>query len=168
MCPPSEEPRFLADRMLGTLTRYLRFMGYDTVSANEVPGGNRKEDTALLEWSDRDGRILLTRDRELARRGGGNAVWIQSEEVREQVRQLVAAGLIHPELRMNRCSLCNLPLRPARREEIESSAYAPCDRNGREFFWCSRCKKLYWLGSHSTDLSRRLEDLFELKEAEQP
>ncbi|HOB07743.1 MAG TPA: Mut7-C RNAse domain-containing protein, partial [Methanoculleus sp.] len=27
----SGERRFLTDRMLGTLTRYLRFMGYDTL-----------------------------------------------------------------------------------------------------------------------------------------
>jgi uncharacterized protein with PIN domain len=159
MCPHPEEQRFLADRMLGTLTRYLRLMGYDTESANEVPTGNRKEDSVLLEWARREGRILLTRDRELASRGGQNALWIQSEDVREQVLQLAAAGLIHAELRMNRCSLCNQPLRPARKEEIDASDYAPQDRMGQKFFWCCRCGKLYWMGSHGADLSRRLEDL---------
>jgi uncharacterized protein with PIN domain len=145
--------------MLGTLTRYLRFMGYDTVSANEVPTGNRREDTTLLEWTRQDRRILLTRDRELARRGGRDAVWIQSEEVCDQVLQLVTAGLIRAELRMNRCSLCNQPLRPARKEEIDAADYAPRERGGLGFFWCSRCGKLYWMGSHGEDLSRRLEDL---------
>ncbi len=145
--------------MLGTLTRYLRFMGYDTVSANEVPRGNRREDTALLEWARREERILLTRDRELARRGGEDAIWIRPERVRDQVQQMVAAGLIRAELRMNRCSLCNLPLRPAREEEIAQSAYAPRERGCREFFWCSRCGRLYWMGSHGADLTRRLEDL---------
>jgi uncharacterized protein with PIN domain len=159
MCPHREERRFLADRMLGTLTRYLRFMGYDTVSANEVPSGNRREDTALLEWARREGRMLLTRDRELARRGGKDALWIQSEEVREQVRQLALEGLIRAELRMNRCSLCNQPLQPARVEEIRAAEYAPRDREGLDFYWCSRCRKLYWMGSHGADLSRRLEEL---------
>jgi uncharacterized protein with PIN domain len=41
----TEQKRFLADRMLGTLTRYLRFMGYDTMSANSIarawPGRTR-------------------------------------------------------------------------------------------------------------------------------
>jgi uncharacterized protein with PIN domain len=159
MCPLPDELRFLADRMLGTLTRYLRFMGYDTVSANQVPTGNRREDTTLLEWAQRESRILLTRDRELARRGGQGAVWIQSEDIREQVQQLVSAGLIRAELRMNRCSLCNQPLRPACEEEIHAADYAPKGRTCQEYYWCSRCRKLYWMGSHGADLSRRLEDL---------
>jgi|GEM_PF-4280056 len=57
--------------MLGTLTQYLRFMGYDTRSANELKPGNSREDTELLELAERGDRILLTRDAELARRGGG-------------------------------------------------------------------------------------------------
>ena len=36
--PPAEQ-KFITDRMLGTLTRYLRFMGYDTTSANGLAGG---------------------------------------------------------------------------------------------------------------------------------
>ena len=46
---PDTESCFIADRMLGTLTRYLRFMGYDTTSANGIAEGNTKEDTLLLE-----------------------------------------------------------------------------------------------------------------------
>ncbi|MDD1677142.1 MAG: Mut7-C RNAse domain-containing protein, partial [Methanomicrobiales archaeon] len=60
--------------MLGTLTRYLRFMGYDTLSANSLEGGNAAEDTVLLRIAENEGRILLTRDRELARRGGKQAI----------------------------------------------------------------------------------------------
>lgn len=153
------EHRFVADRMLGTLTRYLRFMGYDTKSANSFAEGNAKEDTTLLEIARAEGRILLTRDRELARRGGSLACWISSEDVLQQVRQLAEQGLIVPEIRMSRCSLCNTPLRPARRREIESSKYAPRGNQELSFFWCRRCRKLYWMGSHGEDLERRLEEI---------
>ncbi|CVK34299.1 Mut7-C RNAse domain-containing protein [Methanoculleus bourgensis] len=46
MSPRSTEQsprRFLTDRMLGTLTRYLRFMGYDTMSANSLSPGNTRK-----------------------------------------------------------------------------------------------------------------------------
>jgi hypothetical protein len=158
MCPQDKEVKFLADRMLGTLTRYLRFMGYDTESANDIPVGDRREDTALLERIRKEDRILLTRDRELARRGGREAVWIQSEDVLEQVRQLAIRGLIQPRLRMDRCSLCNQPLRDACESEIAQAEYAPRYRSDLEFFWCSQCRKLYWMGSHGADLVRRLEE----------
>ncbi len=153
-----EKVRFLTDRMLGTLARYLRFMGYDTLSANQLAPGDRKEDTRLLEIAGSDGRILLTRDRELAARGGSAAVFVEDEEVMEQVRQLTSLGLIEPVIRMSRCSLCNEPLRRAREAEILEADYAPARRNDLQFFWCRRCRKLYWTGSHQRNLEKRMGD----------
>ncbi len=151
--------RFLADRMLGTLTRYLRFMGYDTMSASSLTRGNTREDTVLLEIATESNRILLTRDRELARRGGDAAVYIRSEDVLEQVRQLVDLGLVRPEIRMSRCSVCNARLRPATEREVRETPYAPEGCIDTDFFWCAGCKKLYWMGSHGEHLIRRLRDV---------
>ncbi|HUK38412.1 MAG TPA: Mut7-C RNAse domain-containing protein [Methanomicrobiales archaeon] len=148
--------RFIADRMLGTLTRYLRFMGYDTLSANSLEPGNTREDTALLAIARDEGRILLTRDRELARRGGDRAVLLESEEVMEQVRALSRLGLIRPDIVMDRCSLCNTLLRPATDAEIEEADYVPGERAGLVFFVCPACRKVYWMGSHGKNLRASL------------
>jgi uncharacterized protein with PIN domain len=153
---PAPEPRFIADRMLGTLSRYLRFMGYDTVSASGFESGNTKEDTLLLELASRDNRILLTRDAELAKRGKDHAVLIVSDEVMEQVRQLVDLGLIVRRVMMTRCSLCNEVLRMATTEEINAAEYAPEKKNGFVFCWCEHCHRLYWNGSHGKHLSERI------------
>ncbi|MEN6444208.1 MAG: Mut7-C RNAse domain-containing protein [Methanoregula sp.] len=150
------EPGFVADRMLGTLTRYLRFMGYDTISANGFSPGNAKEDTLLLEIATREHRVLLTRDHELAGRGSDRAVLVDSDDVLAQVRQLVDLGIITRRCLMTRCSLCNTVLRPATAEEISGAAYAPRDAQDFAFFWCGPCKKLYWNGSHGKQLSRRI------------
>jgi hypothetical protein len=152
----SPDPRFITDRMLGTLTRYLRFMGYNTVSANGFEEGNTKEDTLLLACAEQEGRILLTRDTELAHRGKERAVLINSDDVLEQVQQLVERGLIERRLVMDRCSLCNTPLRTATEEEIARAEYAPQDRTGFSFFWCIRCGRLYWNGSHTKQLLERI------------
>jgi uncharacterized protein with PIN domain len=154
-----QQPRFIVDRMLGTLTRYLRFLGYDTISANSLRLGNRREDTLLIEISRRDRRVLLTKDRELARRGGEDALLITAEDVLDQLAQLVAAGVLNDslKLKMVRCSLCNARLRPATPAEIARAEYAPRIREGLDFFWCARCRKLYWMGSHARNLSKRLD-----------
>ena len=119
-CP--HETRFIADRMLGTLTRYLRFMGYDTISANGFRSGNAHEDTLLLTLAQDEHRILLTRDHELARRGHTMAVLVKEGDVLEQVQQLVDLGLVERRLPMSRCSICNTALREAREEEIGAAA----------------------------------------------
>jgi uncharacterized protein len=149
--------KFLADRMLGTLTRYLRLMGYDTLSANSLEPGDTREDTALLALAREEGRILLTRDRELARRGGDRAVYLESEEVMDQVRTLSSLGLITPGLVMDRCSLCNTPLRPATAAEVREADYVPAVRTALEFSCCPRCRRIYWMGSHGRNLRESLE-----------
>ena len=154
------ETRFLTDRMLGTLTRYLRFLGYDTLSATTLQPGNKSEDTTLLGIASASGRILLTRDRELAVRGGDLARHFLSDDVLFQLKQLIEEGLISddPEVRMERCTLCNSILRVATREEIKSTEYAPQNRMELPFYWCPQCRQLYWMGSHGKNLTKRLRN----------
>jgi len=157
MSPESPaEPKFLADRMLGTLTRYLRFMGYDTTSATGLLEDDRKEDTVLLGIARTERRLLLTRDAELARRGGDTALLIRSEDVMDQVQQLIDRHLIRKRIVMSRCSLCNEVLREASACEIERSGYAPRDWRNLSFYWCRNCNKLYWNGSHGKSLEERV------------
>jgi uncharacterized protein with PIN domain len=148
--------KFIADRMLGTLTRYLRFMGYDTLSANSLEPGDTREDTALLRIAREEGRFLLTRDRELARRGGDQAVFLGSEDVMAQIRTLSSLGLVTQGIVMDRCSLCNTRLRPATAAEVEEAEYAPRGKGGLEFFLCPSCRRVYWMGSHGRNLRESL------------
>lgn len=153
------EPRFLVDRMLGTLTRYLRLLGYDTASADSLPHGNPKEDTELLQWAERDGRILLTRDRELAGRAGDRGVYVREKEILDQLAFLKGGGLIDLPVRLIRCSLCNSLLEDAPEEKILAADYAPADTRDLTFRWCPSCRRLYWMGSHTGDIIRRIETL---------
>ena len=154
--PPAEQ-KFITDRMLGTLTRYLRFMGYDTTSANGMQEGDKKEDTILLAIAQKEDRLLLTKDAELARRGDTSALLIGSDDVMEQVQQMIDLHLVRRRLTMSRCSLCNTPLREATTCEIGQTDYAPKDWRDLSFFWCQHCKKLYWNGSHGKQLEQRVE-----------
>jgi uncharacterized protein len=152
-----ERVRFLVDRMLGTLCRYLRFLGYDAASANSIHPGDAKEDSVLLSRARSEGRLLLTRDRELAHRAGEDAVLICEGDVIRQLQQLVDLGWAGTEMKFNRCSLCNTLLRPAYRDEISKARYAPESREGLNFFWCRHCRKLYWTGSHGYQIEQRIK-----------
>jgi hypothetical protein len=74
------------------------------------------------------------------------------------VQQLIDLQLVKRRLTLSRCSLCNTPLREANACEIGSADYAPKDWRNLSFFWCNRCKKLYWNGSHGKRLEERIEN----------
>jgi uncharacterized protein len=139
--------------MLGPLVRYLRFMGYDTRAATELGPGGPREDSALLRLAAREHRILLTRDRELAGRGG---VLVDENDVLEQVAALARTGLVEPVLRLDRCSCCNTLLRPATPDELASAPYLPGNRGDHRFYRCDACGRIYWAGSHADRLAERL------------
>ena len=56
------EAQFVADAMLGKLTKWLRVMGIDVMYDPDAI------DAQLLQCAECRGRILLTRDRSLMRR----------------------------------------------------------------------------------------------------
>ena len=145
---------FLCDHMLGTLARWLRFMGYDTAYPGPL------DDTELLGLARREDRILLTRDKELASRSP-RAFRVRSDTLDEQVRELASAlplKLIDP---LSRCSVCNTPLVAAKAEEVGNLVPEGVRTRHVTFWQCPGCHKIYWQGSHWDRMIERL-DRFDL------
>ena len=144
--------KLLCDHMLGSLARWLRFMGYDT--AYPEPGPDR----ALVERVRLENRILLTRDKELAGRVAG-AIQIHSDNLEEQIREVATAlplRLVDP---LSRCSLCNELLVPAPLEEVNDLVPEGV-RSRHQLFWrCPSCRRVYWQGTHWDKMVERLNHL---------
>ncbi|MGC8839517.1 MAG: Mut7-C RNAse domain-containing protein, partial [Anaerolineae bacterium] len=77
-----EDPTFLLDGMLGRLARWLRILGYDAAFEPDL------EDAQLVRRARAEGRILLTRDRDLARRRGVRVLLLEYECLEGQLQQL--------------------------------------------------------------------------------
>lgn len=141
--------KLLCDHMLGTLAKWLRFMGYDT----EYPGP--LGDNELLALAKREGRVLLTRDKELAGRSA-EAIRVRSDDLEEQVREVASRlGLkvIDP---LSRCSLCNAVLVRASLQEV-GDLVPEGVRARHDIFWrCPTCGRVYWQGSHWDRMVERL------------
>lgn len=155
------EMKFLTDRMLGRLTRWLRISGYDTLSISELKFEGDEDDFMLKNFRD---RILLTKDKELYRKSimeGRKVILIRSDTIEGQMRELMERG-VKFRIVMDRCSLCNTPLRkPSREEAMEVIEREKLSEDMLEMglWYCEKCKKLYWMGGHWKNMTRFLRKL---------
>ncbi len=156
--------KFIADRMLGRLTAWLRLLGYDTLSANEL---RKVEDDLLLAIAEKEERVIVSRDRELVRkaqRKGISAILIHSDDVFKQLKEMHSHINLNLEAKMDRCTMCNHPIRIVRPEEMEvvrSKEYVFPDlfERNTEFWICDNCKRVYWEGSHWNNIQKRVAEL---------
>lgn len=146
--------RLLADCMLGRLTKWLRLLGYDTAYENDV------SDHELARRARAEGRVLLTRDRELAERQGLRTLFIRSEQLEAQVEEVRQALGPPPDPSLSRCSVCNASLEPVPRDEVVDRVPPYVLHTHSEFRRCTGCGRVYWAGSHVDAMGGELE-LFE-------
>jgi uncharacterized protein with PIN domain len=144
---------FVVDAMLGTLAKWLRILGYD---AAYDPG---LDDYQLMRLARAEDRVLLTRDRELARRRGIQTLLIRSEVLEEQLRQLRSELDLQPAASFSRCPVCNELLASLDREAARSRVPAYVARTQERFRLCPGCGRVYWRGSHWQQMEERLEAL---------
>ncbi|MBE0616395.1 MAG: Mut7-C RNAse domain-containing protein [Proteobacteria bacterium] len=151
--PPT--PRFLVDAMLGNVTRDLRLLGYDAAFV----GG--EDDAAILGRAQREGRILVTRDRELARRAARLplvlvATGVPDDQASEVLRAL---GQTDPPAPFSRCLACNGELASVPQETLRGSLPDHIAHSQRAFVACTVCGRAYWGGSHGARLRTRVQRL---------
>ena len=143
----------LADCMLGRLAKWLRLLGYDTAYENDA------SDPHLARRARAEGRVLLTRDHELAGRRGLRTLLIESETLEEQVQEVQDALGPPPDPALSRCSVCNGVLETVTPAEIADHAPLYVLRTQTEFRRCSNCGKVYWPGTHIQAMRAHLEEM---------
>jgi uncharacterized protein with PIN domain len=155
--------KFIADRMLGRLSRWLRLFGYDTLEIKK----QENEDDLLLELAGKEDRILISRDALLIRKAikkGLVAYDVQSPRIMEQLREMQSEFKLSFEPRMDRCTLCNSLIRkidPSEMGSLKTMEYIYPERldKGTEFWICDKCGQVYWQGSHWKNILERVNGL---------
>lgn len=145
--------KFVVDAMLGRLAKWLRILGYDTAYYPRV------EDHDLVRMARSEGRLLLTRDRELTRRKNLRSLLIESDSFGEQIRQLLRDLDLEVDRTESRCARCNTLLQSVSRQEVSGRVPAYVLRTHSEFRLCPQCDKVYWKGTHWERMRQRIEDI---------
>lgn len=133
---------FDVDGMLGGLARWLRILGFDT----EYPCTRRSED-----------RYFVTANKKML---DPRAIVVQSNNPSDQLREVLEAAHIlpDPKLFLTRCLICNTPVRKIPREKVRKRVPAQIYESVTLFNECPCCGRIYWKGSHSSRILRRLKE----------
>jgi uncharacterized protein with PIN domain len=147
--------RFVADRMLGKLAKWLRVFGYDVVYLRQAAD---EEIVGRLS----EGRIFLTRNRRAAPwQHLGKVFVVHANEPRKQLREVVQGlrlAMIDAEL-FSRCLSCNCLLETVSREDVRADVPDYIYQTQDQFHRCCDCGKVYWSGSHSEKMRQQLEEI---------
>jgi uncharacterized protein len=141
--------KLLADSMLGSLGRWLRLLGYDTAMARSEP------DWQIVRQARAEARVILTRDRELARRRGVQTLLVSDDDLDAQLAQ-TARDLGLPQPRPGtRCLHCNAPLQPASHDDVADDVPPYVLQTQATFRRCPACRRVYWRGTHWLKIEER-------------
>lgn len=144
-------PRFVADVMLGSLSRWLRLFGFDTLYRNDFT------DRELIKISLQENRIVLTRDNALARsRLLKKVLLIQSENIKEQIKEVLSIIPISLDLLSlrPRCPVCNGEIESITKEQLKGQLPDYIVFSNQEFMICKSCGKIYWQGTHKDRIDK--------------
>ena len=147
--------KFLADGMLGKLTRWLRMIGCDVKYFRNL------KDEDLIGISIRENRILLTRDANLFRRALSKGVSAFLVEGCDEVEKLAMVAKrfnldLEIDVKNSRCPKCNARIHPVSKNKIREKIPPGTFKFYDEFWECSKCGQIYWKGSHWKKINRTL------------
>ena len=151
------EPRFVVDVNVGRLAKWLRVMGYDTLTPSNM------EDNELVRIALQEDRIIVTKDggfteRRLVTTGRLKVVLIQHDDLKDQLRQVVCSLDLIVNGGFSRCIRCNEPLVHLSRELAKKQVPTYVYETQEEFMVCSLCRRVYWQGTHWANMRRELTE----------
>lgn len=150
-------PGLVADDHLAKLARWLRILGFDTLYFPKI------ENQELIRRAVEENRVILTRDTDIAGDpGSARCLLIASDNWIEQLKQVVAELKlkVSSESLFSRCLLCNSPLEPIPREEVQDRVPPFVFQTQKSFVRCPSCDKLYWQGTHVSHVLDELRPVF--------
>lgn len=146
--------KFVADRMLGKLARWLRVIGQDVAYGPHLSG------YGLVRMARREGRLILTRDRALAKKRPPDYLLIESDRFREQLRQVVHEYRLDPlKEAFTRCVECNTLFEPIAKKAVEDKVPPYVFSTQEKFSFCPACRRVYWPATHQQKMLEELKVL---------
>jgi uncharacterized protein len=137
------EIKFIADRNLIKLAKWLRLLGFDVkISLNSSI-------QELLRIKFAENRIILTRNTSILKQKHITDIYlIIDNDPMIQLQRLAKIFPINPIPLFKRCTECNGLIETLPRTEAIKHVPSITYMTNCYFWQCSDCKRIYWCGSH--------------------
>ena len=147
---------FAVERTLGRLGKWLRLMGFDTLSEIEYPRGT------FMQRIGSERTFLTRMHPSLRAHAALKTIWIQSNHPRDQVVELIRKAAIRPEdLRpFSRCIICNEQIVYVPKDDVQRCVPDYVWDTQTRFHQCPKCGRVYWKGSHTERGLKRIIEIF--------
>jgi uncharacterized protein with PIN domain len=146
--------KFVADKMLGRLAKWLRVIGQDVTYGPHLSG------YGLIRAARREERLILTRNRNIAQKHPPDYILIRSDRFREQLKEVVEACRIDPfERPFSRCIECNSLLQPISKDSVREKVPPYVFSTQESFSLCPKCRRIYWPATHQQKMLEELKNL---------
>lgn len=151
---PLRETRFVADAHLGGLAHLLRMAGFDTLYRNDF------DDREIVGLANGEGRIVLTRDRELLKlRELTHGCYVHALKPAQQFKEILRRLDLVRSLRpFTLCLECNRPLRDIDKAAVLERLPPSVRLRYERFTTCDACGRVYWEGSHWQHMRELVEE----------
>lgn len=146
---------FICDEMLASLGRWLRTAGYDTEIITYP-----MQDSEIFERAQKENRLLITRDRHFLEMHDSqkHVVFLKGNTLEECINELNERLGLNWLLRpFSRCIVCNSSLLESDDPSILDQVPIMVQEKAKEFWYCPRCKKVYWAGTHTQKMLEQLQ-----------
>lgn len=152
---PLRNPKFVLDVHLGTLTKYMRLLGFDSLYNNNY------SDEEIVKISLKEKRTVLTKDRGILKRSDvTRGYWVRKTKAIEQVEEVVKRFHLQNMIKeFSRCLNCNSTIKIVPKEKIIDRLPRKVKEWQNEFYFCQKCDKIYWKGSHFTKMKGSVEKI---------
>jgi len=150
--------KFYADSMLGKLSRFLRFFGFDTLYRTQITVEE------MLQVSLAENRIVLSQSKQVIHQSNKQKIQAVTMPTTTIVDQLVELknqlnlDYALPPFQM-RCSMCNNELEERTKNEVIDKIPKGTAKYYDVFWECEVCGKVFWLGSHWEDIKKIIKEV---------
>jgi len=152
----TKEIKFIADAMLGKLSKWLKILGFDTLYYRN------KEDDKLLELALKENRQILTRKTILKGRKDikHQLLFIIDNDPLKQLKEVIEHYklTIDSHIVFTRCLICNQKLEALPADLAKDRVPEYVANTEKAFFICPHCKKIFWRGTHYKNMLNRIKE----------